>query len=264
MRGVGCCAGSCLGLVLGAALAIGLVAAAARWAPQRLESAVRWAVGDSPAAPVAAAPAKPVPGQKGKKKQPPPKAEPAPRTAASAPLSPPPEDPKVLAMRRRVRERVERVVADSRRGLLLQAPIEFTQEEVQAAVTDPKGPLEGAPRGLKAALMPGKVRLTWPAAAVPERLRPSWLTRVPAVNASLELAPRVENGRLLCPLVGARLGPLPVPPPLVRALVSALPTAPKLPPRAGVLLPAGVGWVEVLDGKVRVAPQPPWMSEPGS
>lgn len=166
----------------------------------------------------------------------------------------------MLATRRRVRERLRRLLEDSRRGVLPRGPIEFTEPEVQAALTDPDGLLEGGPPGLRADLEPGIVRLSWEARLFGPGKGPAWLARLPGVRTSVALAPRVENGRLLCPPVGARFGPVPIPAPVLRALVPILPSAPPLPPRAGVLLPAGVGWIEVLDDRVRVAPDPPWMA----
>lgn len=239
--------------MLGAALAAGLVLAAARWAPERLESALHWTLGTvhPETAPLPAKPPAERPGKGRKPKAPP---EPPAVTAAA-------DDPRTRAVRRRVRERVNRIVEDSRRGVLPRGPIEFTQEEVQAALTDPRGPLEGKPPGLQADLLEGKVRLSWNARLFGEETDPAWLARLPGVKASFVVAPRVENGRLLCPLVSARVGPLPIPGPALRAVAPLLPSAPKLPPRAGVLLPAGIGWVEVKDDRVRLAPDPPWMAE---
>jgi len=265
VRGPGCCLGTTLGLVLGVALAAGVAVAAWRWAPGRLEGTLRWVMGTRPAAPgdhsqepVSPDRGKGDPGkQGGKRKSAGKSARPEPGGAVAAP------DPKTEALRRKVRERVRRLAEDTTQGRLLAKPVEFTEQELQIALTDPKGPLGGGPQDLQADLQDGVVRLTWHTRFIAGSRAPAWLPGLPPVETSLDLEPRVENGRLLCRLISGRVGKVPLPGPLLSVLAPALPQAPRLPPRAGFLLPPGVGWVEVTDEKLRIASDPPWMAPPG-
>jgi plasmid stabilization system protein ParE len=206
MRAPGCCLGLCLGLVLGATLAVGGLVALARRAPERFETAWRWAVESGPQPPTA--------------------------PAAGGPAADP-------ALRLKVRERVRLLAEAPRSGSPPRGPVDFTRLEAQAALSDPQGPLGGQPAGVRVDLEPKRVRLSWDVRAVP---------------VSVNVAPRVEKNRILCPVVSGTVAGVPVPGFMARALVTRLPGAPRLPPPDGVPLPPGIASIDVEAGRVRLIP----------
>lgn len=104
-------------------MALGLVVALARWAPDRFESALRWAAGPAP-------------------------------SSSSEPRS---TDPELQTLRRQARRRLNRALEQ---GALRQR-VELTPDEVQALASDPQGPLVGGLGNLCVQLLDGRARLSW-------------------------------------------------------------------------------------------------------
>jgi hypothetical protein len=231
VRGPGCLFGSMVGLAAGAALAIAAVVGLARLSPGLLDQALRVAVHA---------------GESGREAREATAQSDAPAAAAASP------DRREMDLRIRMRHRLRRLAAEASSGAPLRGPVEFTEDEVQAALTDPQGPLKGSPDGLEADLLPGKVRLSWP--LFPEKKGSRWLEPLALLEASIDLEPRLEKGRLVCIPVGGKVAGVPVPRRLVADLAPAFPSAPKLPPPAGFAVPRGTSSVEVLAGRLRLEP----------
>ncbi len=106
-------------------MAVGLVVALARWAPDRFESALRWAAG----------------------------------RGLSASAEPRSADPELQTLRRQARRRLVRALEKG----TLRRPVEFARDEVQALASDPQGPLGGKPANLRVQLLDGRARLSWTA-----------------------------------------------------------------------------------------------------
>ena len=236
MRGPGCLFGSVAGLAAGVAAAVAVFVGLARWAPGILDRAQRVATGTEES------------GDAGRDAIAPGRArvEEAARGDKRAPT------PGEMALRIRMRHRLRRLEAEAKTGTQMSAPVEFSEAEIQAALTDPQGPLKGTPRGLEADLLPGKVRLSWP--LLPESGRSGWLAPLARLEASVDLEPRIEKGRLVCPPVSGSVGGIPIPRRLIAELAPALPSAPRLPPLAGFALPSGTSSVKVLTGRLRLEP----------
>jgi hypothetical protein len=273
LRGPGCCLGSLVGLAAGAVLTVACAAALWRYAPALVEDLLDQAA--YPLAsrrPLVAGGTRPQPREPagpGARPQAPPAAR-APSAApaaaappaAPAPIAPPADAGgaarRAVALQAQVRERLRRIATDAGRSKRIQGPIEFSEEEVRAALADPLGPFPDFPDEVRADLLPGRVRLSWKVRVPGAPQRWEWSRRVGELDASLELAPRIEHGRLLCPVVAGRLGPLPLAGPVARALAPIALSAPPLPPREGLLVPSGIGGVEIAEDRLRLVPDPLW------
>lgn len=106
-------------------MALGLGVALARWAPDRFESALRWAAGTG-------------------------RSFSAERRSA---------DPELQTLRHQARRRLNRALEKG----TLRRRVEFTPDEVQALASDPQGPLGSGPANLRVQLLDGRARLSWTA-----------------------------------------------------------------------------------------------------
>lgn len=243
LRGPGCCLGTLIGLVVGVVFTTAAAVGLWRLAPTLLEDLL-----DQAAHPVESrrtltirAPSRIAAS---------PQRRPAPDAAGAA--------RRAAALQTSVRERLRRIADDARRGVRIQKPLEFSEEEVRAALADPLGPLPDFPEEIRADLLPGRVRLSWKIKLLETPQRWQWSRRLAEVEATLDLAPRIEQGRLLCPVVSGRLGALPLTGRVARTLAPLAPSSPPLIPPEGVLVPSGIGSVEVLQGRLQLAPDRIW------
>jgi hypothetical protein len=204
-------------------MALGLVLALARWAPERLVSAVRWAAGT---------------------------AEP-PATEVRPPERKDPKSSDPEALRRQSRRRLRRARESDRQGGALRRSIEFTPEEVQALASDPQGPLGGRPAGLRVQLLDGRVKLSWRASPLDG---PRWLAELIAVPMELIVEPGVESGKAVLPVRGVRAAGVLLPEWIARWLAPKLPAAPSLDAFGREALLPGLGGIEVHPGRLVLHP----------
>jgi hypothetical protein len=255
LRGPGCCLGTLVGLAAGVALTAAVLW---RWAPKLVEDLLDQAAHPIEARRVTA----PVPRATGRDAGAAEAAGPRETTGPRATQAPTADAAgaarRAVALQAGVRERLRRIADDARRGKRIQKPVEFSEAEVRAALADPLGPLPDFPEGVQADLLPGRVRLSWKFVLPGTPRGWEWTRRLGEVEASLDLAPRIEEGRLICPVVAGRVGALPLPGLAARAVAPIAPAAPPLPPREGMLVPAGIGGVDIAEGKLLLVPDPLW------